>query len=128
MIKKVIFANALILLLLLTALTAAADMGCMVGKMMYTRNTGQTSTDSACPGVPVYDIAPGAPFKDATNSCFATNTSKCYLRLTANSGGCGTFRTEINCPLDNNVWILLVLTATMTVFFFRNNHFVKHIN
>lgn len=129
MIKKAIFISCITLSLLSVAFSSAAESGCVYGKYMYTTETTEpVSNNTACPGVPVYEMRqPG--MKDISSSCFDPNAlqSICYLRISATTGTCGTFRSEIDCPIDNFVWVLLVLTATTTIFFFRKHRFIEHV-
>lgn len=130
MIKKLIFANCITFLLLFIGFRAAASTGCVVaGGLMYTRALGGTAAATTqCPGATIYDGVGGISTpKNVSASCFSPSTTRCFVTMTRsnNAGACGTVRTEINCPLDSNVFILLALTATTAVFFFRKNHYFK---
>lgn len=136
--KKILPAFSLLLWMLLLNYSCKAQTGCMVyaapgstGPLLYTSDTGTTTTTSTCTygsggtgPVPVYNATPviavgscdtGFPFGIPGNLSSYTACSIPAL------GYCGIIvtRTAVDCPIDNEVWFLIVAIILMSTVFFR---------
>lgn len=137
-IKKIIIVLPLLVWLLQFSNACKAQTGCMVygapgstGPLLYTSDTGTTTTTSTCTygsggtgPVPVYNATPVI----AVGSCdtgfpfgIPSNLSSYVACSIPTLGYCGIIvtRTAVACPIDSEVWFLIVATILMSTVFFR---------